>query len=55
MRLALLALALGLAIPAQAQDAELGVRYWLSSGKSTRSHNAQSLDPRLGNPTSVLT
>jgi outer membrane protein Pom len=55
MRLALLALALALAIPAWAQDAELGVRYWFSSGKSTRSHNAQSLDPTLGNPTSVLT
>ena len=57
MRLALLALALGLGlgIPAQAQDAELGVRYWYSSAKSTRSHNAQSVDARLGNPTSVLT
>jgi hypothetical protein len=55
MRVVLLALALGLGIPAQAQDAELGVRYWYSSGKSTRSHNAQAVDPTLGNPTSVLT
>jgi hypothetical protein len=63
MRLAFLALALGLGIPAQAQDAaphaaqigELGVRYWYSSSTSVRSHNAQKLDPRLGNPTSVLT
>ena len=55
MRLALLALAFALGIPAQAQDAELGVRYWFSSAKSTRSHNAQSLEPTLGNPTSVLT
>jgi hypothetical protein len=55
MRLALLALLLGLGIPAYAQDAELGVRYWYSSGKSTRSHNAQAVEPTLGNPTSVLT
>jgi hypothetical protein len=59
MRLALLALALGLGIPAQAQDAaqvaEFGVRYWYSSSTSTRSHNAQNPFPTLGNPTSILT
>jgi hypothetical protein len=33
---------------------ELGVRYWLSTGETERSHNAQSRDPTLGNPTSVL-
>ena len=34
---------------------ELGARYWLSSGKTKRGHNAQGVDPILGNPTSVLT
>jgi hypothetical protein len=60
MRLALIALAFGLGIPAQAQDAaqvsaqvsEFGVRYWYSSSTSTRSHNAF---PPFGNPTSILT
>ena len=33
---------------------ELGVRYWLSSGETRHSHNAQGVDPTLGNPTSVL-
>ncbi|HEX7221454.1 MAG TPA: hypothetical protein VF280_19795 [Burkholderiales bacterium] len=33
---------------------DLGVRYWVSSGESKRAHNAQSFDPSLGNPTSVL-
>jgi len=55
MRLASLALLFGLSIAAQAQDAELGVRYWYSEAKTTRSHNAQGLAPVLGNPTSVLT
>jgi hypothetical protein len=33
---------------------DLGIRYWLSTGETKSSHNAQSLDPTLGNPTSVL-
>lgn len=33
---------------------DLGVRYWISSGETKRAHNAQSFDPTLGNPTSVL-
>ena len=33
---------------------DLGVRYWVSSGETKRAHNAQSFDPTLGNPTSVL-
>lgn len=33
---------------------EAGVRYWASTGDTKRSHNAQPLDPTLGNPTSVL-
>lgn len=33
---------------------DLGVRYWVSSGETQRAHNAQSFDPTLGNPTSVL-
>src|SRR3954468_1654928 len=36
-------------------DLEVGARYWYSSGKLKRSHNAQSSAPLLGNPTSVLT
>jgi hypothetical protein len=43
------------AITAQAQDAELGVRYWYSKSTTTRSHNAQEAAPVLGNPTSILT
>jgi hypothetical protein len=35
--------------------AELGVRYWMSSGRTSWSHNAQGTDPALGNPTSTLT
>jgi hypothetical protein len=38
-----------------APRAELGVRYWLSTGETKHSHNAQGVDPDLGNPTSVLT
>jgi hypothetical protein len=30
------------------------VRYWVSSGETKRAHNAQSFNPALGNPTSVL-
>jgi hypothetical protein len=37
-----------------AHRGELGVRYWLSTGETLRSHNAQSANPTLGNPTSVL-
>ncbi|HXM83636.1 MAG TPA: hypothetical protein VN929_17125 [Burkholderiales bacterium] len=33
---------------------ELGVRYWMSRGKTSWNHNAQSVSPLLGNPTSVL-
>lgn len=33
----------------------VGARYWLSSGTTERSHNAQVVAPTLGNPTSVLT
>ena len=47
--------------PACAQDPwpeergwEAGVRYWWSQGKTQWNHNAQSVDPTLGNPTSVL-
>lgn len=34
---------------------ELGVRYWLSTGITQWSHNAQPIDPSAGNPTSILT
>lgn len=34
---------------------DFGVRYWLSSGETKHSHNAQVADPGFGNPTSVLT
>jgi hypothetical protein len=37
-----------------ARHADLGVRYWLSTGETKISHNAQGADPTLGNPTSVL-
>ena len=37
-----------------ARRGDLGVRYWLSTGETSRSHSAQSLNPSLGNPTSVL-
>lgn len=35
--------------------AELGVRYWLSTGMTQWSHNAQGFAPVNGNPTSILT
>jgi hypothetical protein len=61
MRVRALILGLALAAPAAAQDewplarrGDLGVRWWASSGETKRSHNAQVLDPSLGNPTSVL-
>lgn len=40
--------------PLPGEGWELGARYWISSGMSERSHNAQGVDPSLGNPTSVL-
>ena len=41
--------------PHQAADGlEIGARYWLSSGSTTRSHDASSADPSLLNPTSTL-
>jgi hypothetical protein len=43
-----------LAEPSLARRGDLGVRYWLSSGETERRHNAQGVDPTLGNPTSVL-
>jgi hypothetical protein len=60
-RVLVLSLALAAASPAAAQDAlpaaqrgDLGLRWWVSTGKTKLSHNAQVLDPSLGNPTSVL-
>ena len=38
-----------------APAAELGVRYWLSTGTTQWSHNAQVFAPVHGNPTSILT
>jgi hypothetical protein len=55
MRFASFLLFFGLSLAAHAQGDEFGLRYWYSEGKTTRSHNAQGLDPRVGNPTSVLT
>jgi len=37
------------------QRGELGARYWLSTGETKHSHNAQGVAPGLGNPTSTLT
>jgi hypothetical protein len=34
---------------------ELGVRYWVSTGITQWSHNAQPIDPSAGSPTSILT
>jgi hypothetical protein len=47
--------ALGEEAPPAAQRGELGMRYWLSTGETKNSHNAQAASPALGNPTSVLT
>src|SRR5262245_50302034 len=38
-----------------ADGLEIGVRYWLSTGNTQRSHDASSVDPTLLNPTSTLT
>ena len=55
MRLRVLVLAAALALPPYAQaQGELGARWWASSGETKLSHNAQILNPALGNPTSVL-
>jgi len=65
MRAVALIIALALSSSALAQDiapsasppwdrAELGLRYWLSTGENKHAHNAQGLVPSLGNPTSVL-
>lgn len=54
IRILVALLALASAAPALA-DWEGGVRYWLSTGRTLLSHNAQSLDPMAGNPTSILT
>lgn len=60
--LATAAVLLAVASGAWAQEDEpprrngaFGVRYWLSSGETRHSHNAQVVDPGFGNPTSVLT
>lgn len=57
----LIVLLVGVAECALAQQAiepalrgDLGLRYWLSTGKTTLSHNGQEVSPILGNPTSVL-
>jgi hypothetical protein len=34
---------------------EIGARYWVSSGKTRWAHNAQDIEPMLGNPSSLLT
>ena len=61
MRIRVLIALLGISLSVNAQDllapaqrSELGVRYWLSTGETKLSHNAQNLNPNLGNPTSVL-
>ena len=40
---------------APAARGELGARYWLSTGETKVSHNAQGSNPAFGNPTSILT
>jgi len=40
---------------AQAPRSEFGVRYWLATGSTRRSHDASAFDPTLANPTSTLT
>jgi len=61
IRVLILSVALAVAPAAFAQEwpqgahrGELGVRYWLSTGETLRSHSSQGVDPTLGNPTSVL-
>lgn len=60
VRALIVALAASSGALAQEQEApsaraELGVRYWLSTGETKISHNAQGVSPTLGNPTSILT
>jgi hypothetical protein len=52
---AIVVLAASLPVAAAERSFELGARYWLSSGENRFSHNAQSVDSTLGNPTSALT
>jgi hypothetical protein len=60
LRVRALILAAALSPAAFAQDlapaprGEIGLRYWLSTGETKHSHNAQGIAPTLGNPTSVL-
>ncbi len=56
MRASILILALA-SLPALGQERgfEFGTRYWHSSGENRFAHNAQGVDPTLGNPTSILT
>jgi hypothetical protein len=54
MRVLWFLLSSAFALGAQAQDWELGARYWYSRGFTQLSHNAQGLNPTRGNPTSVL-
>jgi Omptin family len=61
MRIRVLILALAICPAAAAEEewpsarrGELGLRWWVSTGETKLSHNAQGLDPSLGNPTSVL-
>ena len=49
------ALALALAASLARAEAELGARYWASTGMTRWAHNAQGSAPVLGNPTSILT
>jgi len=51
------ALFLAASLPAAAAERgfEFGTRYWLSSGENRFAHNAQGVNPTLGNPTSILT
>jgi hypothetical protein len=61
MRIRVLSVLLAISSGAIAQDewpvsrrGELGVRWWVSTGETKISHNAQVLNPAFGNPTSVL-
>jgi hypothetical protein len=59
IRVLILALAISPATAAQeewpaARRGDLGVRWWVSTGETKLSHNAQGLNPAFGNPTSVL-